>query len=159
MAKKSTQYLMASEVVKSVNISKAGANIALRQLVKSGFVTRSIKGRTHLYQADTRNCLIKQFKVLESVAGLYPLIEKIKNVSQQIILFGSAARGENLEDSDIDLFILTRAGDEIRAVIKKSDKSSKIKAVVKTPYSFAELERKDSVFYQEITRGVTIFEQ
>jgi len=159
LAQNPVQFLMASEIAGKTYVSKAGANIALRQLVKNGLVRRSIKGKTHLYQVDIRNPLIKQFKITETVVGLYPVIEELKNFSQQIILFGSAARGENLEDSDIDLFILTRAEDEVRSIIKKFDKNGKIKAVLKNPSSFAKLEKNEPTFYQEIQRGIALFEQ
>lgn len=159
LAQNPGQYLMTSEIIGKTHVSKAGANIALCRLVKLGLVKRSIKGRTHLYQVDTRNPLIKQFKIIESVVGLYPLIEKLKDFSQQIILFGSASRGENLEESDIDFFVLTRAEDEVRSLIKKFDKNDKMKAILKNPSSFARLERDDTTFHQEIQRGIVLFEQ
>ena len=98
LAQNPSQSLMASEIIKNTNISKAGANIALRELVKVDLIKRSIKGKTHLYQVDFHNPLVKQFKVIEAVVELYPLIKKLNGLSQQIILFGSASRGENLED-------------------------------------------------------------
>jgi len=159
LVQRPSQFLITSEIVGRIRVSKAGANIALRRLVESGLVKRSVKGRVHLYQVDSRNPLIKQFKVMECVAELYSLIGQIKDFSQQIILFGSAARGENIEDSDIDLFVLTREDDKVRSRIKKFDKNGKIKAVLKTPTSFAKLERNDSVFYHEIQRGITLFER
>lgn len=159
LAENPSQSLMASEVIKSTKISKAGANIALRELVKTDLVKRSTKGKTHLYQVDSRDPLVKQFKVIGSIAKLYPLIKKLKNSSQQIILFGSASRGENLENSDIDLFILTRAEEEARKTIKKFNHHKKIKAILKNSSSFAKLEREDSTFYQEIQRGIILWEQ
>ncbi len=86
---------MASEIIKNTKISKAGANIVLRELVKAGLVKRSVKGRTHLYQINFYDPLVKQFKVTETIVELYSLIKKLKDFSQQIILFGSTSRGEN----------------------------------------------------------------
>ncbi|MCD6318751.1 nucleotidyltransferase domain-containing protein [Candidatus Aerophobetes bacterium] len=159
LAQNPSQSLMTSEIIKNANISKAGANIALRELVKVGLIKRSIKGKTHLYQVDFHNPLVKQFKVIETVVELYPLIKKLNGLSQQIILFGSASRGENLEDSDIDLFILTRSEEETRKLIKKFNQHKKIKAVLKNPSSFAKLEREDPTFYQEIQRGIILWER
>ena len=159
LSKNPSQSLMASEVIKSTKISKAGANIALRELVETDLVKRSTKGKTHLYQVDSRDPLVKQFKVVGSIAKLYPLIKKLKNSSQQIILFGSASRGENLEDSDIDLFILTRAEEDARKTIKKFNRHNKIKAILKNSSSFAKLETEDPTFYQEIHRGIILWEQ
>ena len=159
LAQNPIQSLMTSEIIKSTKISKAGANIVLRELVKTDLVKRSIKGKTHLYQVDFHDPLVKQFKVMGSIVELYPLIKKLENLSQQIIIFGSASRGENLEDSDIDLFILTRVEEEVRKVIKKYNYHNKIKAIVKNSSSFAKLEREDPTFYQEIQRGLILWEQ
>jgi len=159
LAQNPTQYLMVSEIIENAKTSKAGAHVALRELFKNGLVERSIKGKTHLYRVDFHDPLVKQFKVTATIAELYPLIKKLKTLSQQIILFGSASRGENLEDSDIDLFVLTRAEEEARKTIKKFSRHKKIKAILKNPSSFAKLEREDPTFYQEIQRGIILWEQ
>lgn len=159
LAKNPSQSLMTSEIMKSTKISKAGANIALRELVKAGLIKRSVKGKTHLYQVDFRDPLVKQLKVMETIIQLYPVIKKLQKISQQIILFGSASRGENLEDSDIDLFILTRAEEDARKTIKKFNRHNKIKTILKNSSSFAKLEREDPTFYQEIQRGIILWEE
>jgi len=159
LAQNPTQYLMASEIIGSTKISKAGASIALRELFQAGLVERSIKGKTHLYQVDSHNPLVKQFKVTATIVELYPLIKNLQEVSQQIILFGSTSRGENLEDSDIDLFILTRAQEEVRKLIKKFSDHIKIKPILKNSSTYAKLEKEDPTFYQEIQRGIILFEQ
>ena len=159
LAQNPTQYLMASEIIGSTKISKAGASIALRELFQAGLVERSIKGKTHLYQAHSHDPLVKQFKVISTVVELYPLIKSLQDLSQQIILFGSTSRGENLEDNDIDLFILTRAQEEVRKLIEKFSDHTKIKAILKNSSTYAKLEKEDSTFYQEIQRGIILFEQ
>jgi len=159
LAQNPTQSLMASEIIRDTKISKAGANIALRELVKAGFVKRSIKGKTYLYRVDFHDPLVKQFKVTGTIVELYPLIKKSQKISQQIILFGSASRGENLKDSNIDLFILSRAEEEVRKLIKRFSRHNKIKAILRNPSSFAKLEREDPTFYQEIQRGIILWEQ
>jgi len=159
LAQSPTQYLMASEIIQGAKMSKAGASIALRELFKANLVERSIKGKTHLYQVDSHDPLIKQFKVISTIVELYPLIKNLQDLSQQIILFGSTSRGENLEDSDIDLFILTRAQEEVRKIIKKFKSHHKIKAILKNSSSYAKLEKEDPTFYREIQRGIILFEQ
>ena len=159
LAQNPFQHLMASEIIQSAKMSKAGAHIALRELFQAGLVERSIKGKTHLYQVDSHNPLVKQFKVTATITELYPLIKSLQDLSQQIILFGSTSRGENLEDSDIDLFILTRAQEEVRKLIKKFSCHTKIKPILKNSSSYAKLEKGDPTFYQEIQRGIILFEQ
>lgn len=81
--------------------------------------------------------------------------DKIK----KIILFGSVARGDDTEDSDIDILIITNYGDEIHSKISNEvtdiilDKGELISAHVMTeehfnkikPYSFIKNVEKDGV--------------
>lgn len=161
LARRPNQSLMASEIMKATEISKAGVNIALRELLKVGFVGRNIKGRTHLYQINYHNPLVKQFKVVENIIELYPLIKKLNRVAwqiKQVILFGSTARGEDYQDSDIDLFILTHNKEEVRKIMLSTNLKS-VKPIIKTPAEFAALEKKDPTFYHEVTRGITLWEK
>jgi hypothetical protein len=158
LASQPNQTLMTSEIAKATKLSRAGVNFALRDLVKTGLVQRLVKGKTHLFQVDFHHPLIGQFKVLEALSSLFPLIKELEAFSQQIILFGSTARGENIEGSDIDLFILTRNEGAARGVIKNFG-HLKIKPILKNPSSFAKLEKEDPTFYREIERGIILWEE
>jgi len=97
-------------------------------------------------------------KVLDSVMKLHPLVKKIESLAEKIILFGSCARGENIEDSDIDLMIISHNKDEIKDKLYQFKKLL-LKPIIKTPIEFEDLEKKDSTFYLEITRGIVLFEK
>lgn len=146
------------EVAQKTQISRGATNKALRELAKSGLVTKESKGRMNFYQANNADPVLKEFKILKNVIQLLPLIKKLKPISQKIILFGSASRGENYKDSDTDLFILTHNKKEIEKIVKKS-KFKSLQPIIKTPTEFISLEKKDPTFYQEIIRGVILWEK
>lgn len=148
----------ANEVQKGIKISKAGINVALRKLVKEKIVFRQKRAKIFLYCVDHSNPVIKQLKVLQTIIILQPLIVKIKDCSEKAVLFGSCARGENLPDSDIDLFILTNAKEEVKTILGKFFLKKKLQLIIRNPLQFSEMEIKELVFFEEIVRGITLWE-
>ncbi len=146
------------EVAQKAKVSRGATNQALRDLAKSGLILTESKGRMNFYRANMANPVLKAFKILRNAIQLFSLAEKLKKISEKIILFGSASRGENHKDSDIDVFVLTHNPKEVTDAIKKS-KLKLLQFILKTPTEFVALEKKDAVFYQEITRGLTLWEK
>ena len=149
---------LASEIQKAVKISKGGVNLSLRELAREKMVRREKKGKVFLYSVDHTQPIIKQLKVLKNIELLNSLVNKIKELSEKIILFGSCARGEDIPKSDIDLFVLTNSPKEIEEVFKKYKLFKRFQLIIKTPVVFAEMEKKEPVFFEEISRGITLWE-
>jgi len=153
-----TQSLLASDIIKGTSISRAGINFALRELLKEGLIQKEAKGKAYIYRVESEPSVLKQLKVLDSVMKLHPLVKKIESLAEKIILFGSCARGENTEDSDIDLMMISHNKDEIKDELCQFKKLP-LKPIIKTPIEFEGLEKKDPTFYLEITRGIVLFEK
>ncbi|PIQ92391.1 MAG: hypothetical protein COV69_02805 [Parcubacteria group bacterium CG11_big_fil_rev_8_21_14_0_20_39_14] len=148
------------EIQKGTGVSKPGVNLVLKNLVKAGIVFKSKKGRMHFYKVDFKSPLVKQWKVLRNVILLMPLIKNLENEVQKIILFGSWDRGENTPDSDLDLFVLTNASREsIEKILRKISLEEKIQLIVRNPVSFSEMEKKEPIFFEEINRGLILFQK
>ena len=148
----------ANEIEKAVKISRAGVNFSLRKLAKEKLVIREKKAKIYLYAVEHGDPAVKQLKVLRTVVLLKPLLAKVKSFSQKIILFGSCARGENIPKSDIDLFILTNRQDDVKGIIKKYILNKRFQLVIRTPLKFVEMKNKEPVFFEEISRGITLWE-
>jgi len=149
---------LAKEIQKAAKVSKGGASLALRKLAKEGLIRRQKRGKVFLYSVEHAEPVIKQLKVLKNVELLSPLVAKIKGLSEKIVLFGSAARGEDTIKSDIDIFILTHTPQEIEPILKEQKLRRKIQSIIRTPVSFAEMQKKEPVFFEEIVRGITLWE-
>lgn len=99
--------------------------------------------------------IIKKFKVLINLASLdffFPLSTKY---SFQAYLYGSAARGEDVETSDIDILIIGKVKkEEIMPEIQKQ--SGKLKKQVRiqifTPLEWAQTVEKDRAFYERVEK-------
>lgn len=152
------RQLLANEIERVTKVSRAGVNNSLRKLAKEKLVIREKKAKIYLYSVDHTDPVIKQLKVLKTVALLKPLLAKVKNLSEKVILFGSCARGENIPNSDIDLFILTNSQEEVRGLIKKHILNKKFQLVLRTPLKFVEMKSKEPVFFEEVSRGITLWE-
>jgi len=144
------------EIAGKLDISLGGTHNALKYLSKEKIVEAEQKGNMKFYQINDENPLVKQLKTTAVIEKLLPLINKIKNACEEIILFGSASRGEQTRNSDIDLFILTHAPEEVKKDISKYQKKIAVKPVIKTPNQWGELEVKEPEFYKEVRKGIKL---
>jgi len=145
------------EIAGKLGISLGGTHNALKYLTKEKIVDAEQKGNMKFYRINDENPLVKQLKTTDVIEKLLPLINKIKQDCEEIILFGSASRGEQTRNSDIDLFILTHTPEDVKKNIGKYKKKIPVKSVVKTPNQWSELEIKEPEFYKEVKRGVKLF--
>lgn len=152
----------AKEIQKIVGLSKAAVHFALDKLFKLKIIERDQKGKTYLYRINSSYPvipIIRQFKILNNLIACLSLIKKLIPLSQKIILFGSACRGENLPESDIDLLVVTHNIEEVKKIANERFLGKKIQIIAKTPIAFTELEKKDPIFYREIGLGIVLWER
>ena len=104
-------YLM--EISRKIGLAHTSVKKNLDELVKLGIVVEFVekKGRRKfpLYKANIANRLFKEYKMIYNLSsllesGLIKFIEE-KLMPKSIILFGSYRRGEDAENSDIDIFV------------------------------------------------------
>ena len=145
------------EIAEKLRISLGGTHNALKYLAKEKIVKTEQKGNMKFYQIEEENPLVKQLKTTTVIEQLMPLVNRIKNDSEKIILFGSASRGEQTADSDIDLFVLTHNPEIIKKNIAKLKRRIPINPVIKTPNQWGELEIKEPEFYNEVKQGIKLF--
>lgn len=156
------EWKTVQEIKKASQLSKAAIHLILDKLFKLNLLERDQKGKTYLYRVGSVSsitCVLSQFKVLNNLINLSSLLEKIIPVSEKIILFGSASRGEDLKNSDIDLFVVAHDFKEIDKLIKKYSIDRKIQVIIRTPIDYIKLEEIDPIFYNEINSGIVIWEK
>ncbi len=153
------ESFFSAQVAVRLKLSKGGTSQILRQLVKEGLLRSERKGRMIFYRVDARSPVIKQFKVLQNVALTESIVQKIKSLSERIILFGSSARGEDTQDSDLDVCVVTREKTQVQRLIPQFKARRKIQAIVYTPQEYAGLDVKEPVFSQEIKKGIVLWQR
>jgi predicted nucleotidyltransferase len=99
---------------------------------------------------------VKQLRAFLNVTRLYGLIKNFDTGEDaEIYLFGSAARGEDSEDSDIDLLVIGKIDDATRSSLRSSimEKMGKeVNFVVYSRAQYSDLYRNDKAFYDSIER-------
>jgi len=96
------------EISRLVKIALPSTKRYIEDLAKNKLI---LKNRETLYKSYNANIENKDFKLYKKVSTLLKLKEFIDEIEEKInpdviILYGSVAKGEDLEDSDIDLFII-----------------------------------------------------
>lgn len=153
------QYL-AAEIQKATGISKGGVNLSLRALASRGLVNRQKRGKIYLYSVDHSNPICKQLKVIKSLELIIPLIGKVSGKAERIILFGSAARGEDVKQSDIDVMVVSHhSKEEVEKIIQGLKLHKKLQVIIRDPIAFAEMEKQDPIFFEEVSRGISVWER
>lgn len=153
------EAFFSSEVAHRTLLSKGGVNQILRTMARQGLLHTEKKGRMIFYRVDARSPLIKQFKVLRNVTLAEELTKKIRPFCEKIILFGSGAKGEDTPESDLDIFAVSRENEKVRKLVAPVKENRKVQLVIKTPQEFILLDKKDPVFYEEVQRGIVLWEK
>lgn len=148
-----------SELQKFTGISRGGVYLALSGLKRQNLISVVKRGKFLFYSLAYDEPIIKQFKVLRNVLFLRPLITKLKPSSRKIVLFGSFSRGENDSTSDVDLFIVSQDPQATKDAISSSKTKQKIQAVIKTAAELAGFNEKETIFMQEVERGIVLWEK
>ena len=143
------------QVLKKIKIAKATLIKWLRLLVDEEVILMKRIGVTNLYRLNNENTFVKCLKILFTISGLEPIKELIKKYNVECYIYGSSARGEDVEKSDVDLIVIGRAdiNDLKRGMLpisKKIGKELKIQAFSKQEWS--SMARKDPAFYERVEK-------
>ena len=148
----------AQEIAQKLKFSKASASGILKSLAKREVVFKKVKGHMKFYQINPKNPEFKKFRINLVLEKLNHILPQLSKISKKIILFGSASRGEQTFNSDIDLFILADNKNEIQAALRKINKKLSIKPIIKTVGEWSEMEIKEPEFYREVISGITLYD-
>jgi predicted nucleotidyltransferase len=148
----SKQEFSETEVRKKTKLARATVNKWLKILLNLNLLTQTTKGKMKIYKANTEFVVTRQLKILLNIVKLLPHIGDIKNV--QIYLYGSAARGEDLEDSDIDLLIIGKPDKSIFDYIEtiEAKVGRRVKMSFYTELEWSSMARKDPAFYERVEK-------
>ena len=105
--KKPTKGLQIREVIRETRLGNPTVMRVLGILTKKNLIKKR-PGRIYpYYEGNMENFAFKKLKIMNTAIALEPLITEINGVLHPncIVLFGSAAKGEDTEQSDIDLFV------------------------------------------------------
>lgn len=146
------------EIINESGLSPNTAVPLLNKLTSYGIIRENTVAGTKFYSIVKENSVLKQFKILVNVANIYELTREFpQNI--EIYLFGSSARGEDFENSDIDILIVANGNKELLSKIKEEIKdrltislNREVNPIVYTPIGYANLYNKEKAFYDSIEK-------
>ena len=150
---------LGNEIQNAASLSRVGTYLALKDLTKQGLVIKTQKGKFFIYSLAHDDPTAKQFKILSNILYLKPVMAKLTPNSKKIILYGSASRGEDFSDSDIDLFVLSNDPAQAKEILNTANLKRKIQAIVMSPVELSTNKEKNKVFYAEVDRGIILWEK
>jgi predicted nucleotidyltransferase len=139
------------------SVSRAGTNFALRDLAKMGIIEKEKKGKLNFYYIALNFALAKELKIVLNIMLLNELTEKTKEYCSKIVLFGSAAKGENTKESDIDILFLTTEKQRVNSIVLKDKSREKIQPIIATQNDFIKMKTENPVFYKEVSDGKVLW--
>ena len=100
------------ELSKLINLSPTSVNIHLKKLEEDRLIVKETEGLYNSYRADFNNDYFRFYKKIHNMIQLREsgLIEELEDkiFPTAIVLFGSYMKGEDIETSDIDIFLMAR---------------------------------------------------
>lgn len=161
LSRNKTQENISAHIAKELELGAGSVHQILKQFEDKGVVIAKRLGKTILYELDKRNPLVKTFRVFDNLLDLDSLFICLKTYCRKIILFGSCATGTDTNSSDIDLFIVADEDDKdnVQSIISNYYSTREIKPIIVDTIELMELENSDKVFYNEVMKGIEIWER
>lgn len=159
-----SQSFYEREIARKANLSPSSAHHVLTRLYRTGVINRKQNGRMYFYSVDKTNPYLKEFKVLTNLLLLEPLVERLKRLSHKIVLFGSWAQGNDTEDSDIDIFVVSSEKEKVLSVVNKFSYSTKlynrkIQPIIRRPEELLKKDKEEKVFLEQVEKGKVLWER
>lgn len=165
--------LSTSEIARRASMSQPAAAAALRELADYGMVNTSGAGRALVHTLARENVYVQ--RMVEPALAAEEQIpeeffdylrERLGNLTESIVIFGSYARGEHGETSDVDLVLVAKGATESEklddAVLNCARDARRLfgmslSAIAYTPSDAGELRNRAPALYSEIERdGVVV---
>jgi predicted nucleotidyltransferase len=130
----------------------------LKQLEEADLVTHEEVGNLVLYQANMKSVLLRQLKICLTLLDLTDLIRDLDAFTTNFILYGSCARGEDTDESDIDLFIETLDKKAVQSILDTYQRkiARTLSPMVNTPDETYRLKTEDTNLFASIQQGLVL---
>lgn len=146
--------LSVNSIATQLNLSKGLISKYFNILVKVGIAKRS-NGKFVIRSSSATEGI----RILLNIKNINPKIFKKYPFIRSVGLYGSCAKGENNDDSDVDLWIKIKETSEESQAVLTSELNKKIKNVkilFLTDKKIERLKKEDELFYHSLVFGSII---
>ncbi len=150
------------DIARTLHMSTSTSKASLDFLLSQNILSKRPVGKSLLFRVKN-SFITKQIKILCSLSEINSsgiieeIIEKNKDILS-IVVYGSVARGEDDENSDIDILILSRKK-KVLPILQKEKLLKRELTILKYTYTeWKEKAEKDKVFYDAVVMdGISLF--
>lgn len=141
-------------IIISTKLARMTVKHWLEFLVKQNMLTTRKLGVNKLFKLNSSNSIVKQIKILNTLDQIrYILVKLEEKYNFEAYLYGSCARGEDEEESDVDILVIgtvnkSKIISEINRLSAKIKRKVKLNIFTKAEWSMAS--RKDEAFYERV---------
>lgn len=109
--KNSSEEVYLRELSKRLKLSVFSVKTYAEKLLAEGLLFESRKGKERYFRANAENLAFRYLKISHNLQNILKsgLVGHVKNkvpVLTSVVVYGSVARGEDLEKSDLDILII-----------------------------------------------------
>lgn len=143
------------EIQGGTKAAKASLINWLNKFVKMDILTKNTRGRLRIYSLKSGDPFVKHLRILMNVSAFLPLAMELRGLDVEVYLYGSVARGEDVEGSDVDLLILGKA--KPREVARRVQVFSRkvgrrMRPQVFSKFEWSQMVKKDPAFFERVER-------
>ncbi len=150
-----TKELYEKEVSEKTKISLGATNKYLKILAEEGYLLREQKGKMNFYRLNRTN-VTKFLKISYTLSK--PFVSDLQKVGDRfdvkMFLYGSVARGEDDENSDVDILILGKPRVELQKEILKIKRKYdvRLKLNIFSQREWSKMHESDPAFYERVEK-------
>ncbi len=149
------------ELSRISKISTTGVKSALLEILDEELIIKTKEKNYEYYEANRDGLKYKFLKKFSSIkllyeTGIIDYLEKELDYPEAIFLFGSAARGEDVERSDFDIFVLASKKKEIDLNKYKKMLKREIKLMIMNKEEFEKAKNKNPEIINNIINGINL---
>ena len=159
-------WFYSSEAAKRAGQSVGSSTRLLDQMVADGFLVSTQKGKMKFYRAHLRGPAMRSFKIFLNCLTLQPLRKTLwlGSGAKKLVLYGSAAKGEDTSTSDFDLLCITLNKEFTRKKLSSRlektgvEAKRKINVIYKTEAEYYREAEKNPAFHENVENGLVLWE-
>ena len=149
------------EMARLLRLNPSTASKYLNQLYEGGFLTRKYERGHLLFKSDNENYNFKDAKLYYNISsirksGLIEYLYGHLHYPESILIYGSYSKGENDQNSDIDLFVITNMKKELNLDVFEKKLKAKIHLFLKTKNEFSHLQKENKNLANSIINGIVL---
>lgn len=143
------------EIQRGTKAAKAGLINWLNEFVKMGVLAKKRRGRLRIYSLKRDDPFVKHLRILISIDAFLPLAKELGKMGVEVYLYGSVARGEDVEGSDVDMLVLGKAeppevARRVQAFSRKVGK--RVRPQFFSKFDWSRMVEKDPTFFKRVER-------